>query len=83
MVLLYLFIVQLCMISQKSRLFLGLFNPERALSIAHGRRFRYVNGALWLIRVRQTRVAGLSGFWSTLSAKFLLEGFVFRGAVAA
>ena len=48
-----------------------------ASSIDHGRRFRCVNGALWSMRFHQTGVAGLSGCWSTLSARGLMRNVVF------
>ena len=46
-------------------------------SIDHGRRLRCVNSALWSICVYQTGGAGISGCWSTLSAKVLMRGVVF------
>ena len=52
------------------------YGPLASL-IDHGCCFRCVNGALWSILFHCTGIAGISGYWSTLSAKVLTRGVVF------
>ena len=49
----------------------------QSASVEHGRRFRWANVALWLIRFNRICLAGLSGCWSTLSSRVLMRGIVF------
>ena len=62
--------------SQETRPLEGLW-PCQSASIEHDRRFRCANGAMWSVSFHQTGITGVSGFWSTLGAKVLLEGVVF------
>ena len=68
--------IQFCILSQETHPLEGLW-PLQSASIDHGRRFRCANGALWSIRFQRTGVAGVSGCWSTLSARGLTRGVVF------
>ena len=49
----------------------------RVSSIDHGLCFRCMNG-IWSIYLKRTATASLSGCWSTLSAKVLIRGVVFK-----
>ena len=72
-------IIQFCTVSQETRPLEGLW-PLQFASIDHGRSFRCANGAPCSICSHRTGVDGVSGCWSTHSARGLMRD-CFRGAV--